>query len=216
MKKLVEIQHELKVPKNNFNEFAKYNFRNAEDILEALKPILKKYNCILNLSDEIINLNNRYYVKTTVKIIDVETREEILSTGFAREPESKKGFDESQITGAASSYARKYALNGLFAIDDNKDADNFDNTCNTKKIKDVFSGKQVNHTEKEFESLFKDFYDFVGKNQDVMSKEEFDSSIEIYNRCQEKKVNYLELDNFYKLLKKSIEGLNNSMEGENK
>lgn len=122
-RKLYQIQQELKVPKGRFNSFGKYNYRSAEDILEALKPLLGKYECLIGLSDEILQIGNRYYVKACAKFIDAESRDSIAAQAYAREDETKKGMDGSQITGAASSFARKYALNGLFAIDDTKDAD---------------------------------------------------------------------------------------------
>lgn len=125
MKELIEIQNELKAPKNQWNSFGKYNYRSAEDILEAVKPLLKKHGCHLTISDEMIQLGDRYYVKATATLS--KDADSISTTAFAREPESKKGMDESQITGMASSYARKYALNGLFLIDDTKDADSMDN-----------------------------------------------------------------------------------------
>ena len=122
--KLVNIQAELKAPKNQVNSFGKYKYRSAEDIIEAVKPILFKYQTALLISDEIVQVADRVYVKATAMLID-ETNEElpIKVYGWAREEEVKKGMDASQITGSASSYARKIALNGLFAIDDNKDAD---------------------------------------------------------------------------------------------
>ena len=122
--KLVKIQAELKAPKNQMNAFGKYKYRSAEDIIEAVKPILFKNNCALLISDEIVQVADRVYVKATAMLID-ETNEElpIKVYGWAREEEVKKGMDAAQITGSASSYARKYALNGLFAIDDTKDAD---------------------------------------------------------------------------------------------
>jgi len=123
MEKLIKIQNELKAPKNQRNSFGNYNYRNAEDILEALKPLLLENKCLLNLTDEIVLVGSRFYVKATATVIDPETKEFCSSTAFAREEESKKGMDGSQITGASSSYARKYALNGLFLIDDTKDAD---------------------------------------------------------------------------------------------
>ena len=119
--KLVEIQQKLKAPKGQFNAFGKYKYRSAEDILEAVKPLLGEYKVALTLSDEIANLGARYYIKATARLTDAGESVEVY--GFAREEESKKGMDGSQITGASSSYARKYALNGLFAIDDNKDSD---------------------------------------------------------------------------------------------
>jgi len=118
---LVEIQNELSVPKNQRNSFGNYNYRSCEDILEALKPILKKYECIVKIDDEIIQIGDRYYVKATAYLMSKDM--EISTTAYAREEETKKGMDGSQITGASSSYARKYALNGLFAIDDTKDSD---------------------------------------------------------------------------------------------
>lgn len=124
--KLNVIQSELKAPKGQYNKFGNYNYRSCEDILEAVKPLLKESGLILLIKDEIVNMGDRYYVKATCTLYDEEGHS--LSTeALAREAQTKKGMDESQITGAASSYARKYALNGLFAIDDNKDADTQDN-----------------------------------------------------------------------------------------
>jgi len=123
MKLLNKIQQELKVPKNQFNNFGKYKYRNCEDILEAVKPLLGSGELLLN--DEVINVGDRYYIKATAILREGES--EISVSAYAREPENKKGMDDSQITGAASSYARKYALNGLFAIDDTKDSDTTNN-----------------------------------------------------------------------------------------
>lgn len=123
--KLSKIQAELKAPKNQYNDFGKYKYRSCEDILEAVKPICQKNGCVLVLSDEVVNLDGRYYVKATAMLIDGE--DNISNSAYAREDESKKGMDGSQITGTASSYARKYALNGLFCIDDTKDADTNEN-----------------------------------------------------------------------------------------
>lgn len=129
---LSDIQAHLKAPKNQYNNFGKYAYRNCEDILEALKPYLKKHKASVLLSDEINIFGDRVYVKATATFVQGE--ESISSTAFAREPLQKKGMDESQITGAASSYARKYALNGLFCIDDNKDADSGQNDDKVEKI----------------------------------------------------------------------------------
>lgn len=117
---LSRIQKELKAPKNQRNNFGGYNYRSCEDILEAVKPLLD--NCALTVSDEVIVLDGRYYVKATA-CLALSKDEFVENTAYAREPESKKGMDEAQITGATSSYARKYALNGLLAIDDTRDAD---------------------------------------------------------------------------------------------
>jgi hypothetical protein len=120
--KLLTIQSELKAPKGQFNAFAKYKYRSCEDILEAVKPLLKERGLVLTLSDEMVAIGNRNYVKARALLADdKEGRAEV--TAYAREEEVKKGMDGSQITGAASSYARKYALNGLFLIDDTKDSD---------------------------------------------------------------------------------------------
>lgn len=122
MKELIAIQSELKAPKSQFNKFGGYKYRKAEDILEAVKPLLAKQKCTLTITDDIVMVGNRIYVKATATIKN-EKGECETTTGWAREEETKKGMDGSQITGASSSYARKYALNGLFAIDDNADSD---------------------------------------------------------------------------------------------
>lgn len=129
--KLIEIQAELKAPKSQFNKFGGYNYRNCEDILEAVKPLCAKHEIVPLLSDEIVMIGDRFYIKATAKVTD--GKDEISTTAFARESKDKKGMDESQITGSASSYARKYALNGLFCIDDTKDADFMDNSQNGKQ-----------------------------------------------------------------------------------
>lgn len=139
--KLLAIQQELKAPKGQYNNFGKYKYRSCEDILEAVKPICAKYNALLTVSDELVYMGDRYYIKATATLINAESTsikiykheydeitqnpivESIKNTAYAREEETKKGMDGSQITGTASSYARKYALNGLFCIDDTKDAD---------------------------------------------------------------------------------------------
>ena len=119
----MRIQTQIKAPKNLYNSFGKYNYRNAEGICEAVKPFLEKENVSLILVDDMVAIGNRYYLKATARLLDNENNESIEVSAFAREPEQKKGMDESQITGTASSYARKYALNGLFLLDDTKDAD---------------------------------------------------------------------------------------------
>ena len=122
--KLTQLQNELKAPKGQRNSFGNYNYRSAEDILEAVKPLLGKYNLTQIISDDIELIGDRYYIKATVTLVNNENAEEKISvTALARESQVKKGMDESQITGTASSYARKYALNGLYAIDDTKDSD---------------------------------------------------------------------------------------------
>lgn len=124
MKKLAEIQSKLKAPKGQYNKFGKYNFRSCEDILEALKPIMAEVGCCLTITDDIVVVGDRMYVKAVATLYDAEDGKVIASTtAFAREEEKKAGMDGSQVTGASSSYARKYALNGMFCIDDAKDSD---------------------------------------------------------------------------------------------
>ena len=144
-KKLIDVQTKLKAPKSQYNSFGKYSYRNCEDILEALKPILKEVGATIIISDEVVSVNERYYVKATVKFIDTETGEVVEASANAREEDNKKGMDSSQLTGSTSSYARKYALNGLFAIDDTKDSD-FTNTHDKedkKKTLEVISEAQA-------------------------------------------------------------------------
>ena len=121
--KLMEVQSKLKAPKSQYNSFGKYSYRSCEDILEALKPLLNEVGAIVNISDQVKLIGDRYYIEATAMFLDVNTGDSIISKAIAREDESKKGQDLAQLSGATSSYARKYALNGLFAIDDNKDAD---------------------------------------------------------------------------------------------
>ena len=123
IEKLAAVQRELKAPKGQYNSFGKYKYRSCEDILEALKPVLGKHGCAVTLSDEVVQVGERFYIRATASIMDCESGERAFNTAFAREDADKKGMDGSQITGTASSYARKYALNGLFLIDDTKDAD---------------------------------------------------------------------------------------------
>jgi essential recombination function protein len=122
--KLLKAQVELKAPKGQYNSFGKYKYRSCEDILEALKPVLDKFKLTLFIKDDVIEVNTRNYVKATIILVNIEKPDEIIETSaLAREEETKKGMDGSQITGASSSYARKYALNGMFMIDDTKDSD---------------------------------------------------------------------------------------------
>lgn len=133
--KLSAIQQELKAPKNQRNTFGNYNYRSCEDILEAAKPLCAKYKTALVLVDDIKEIGGRFYVVAQAQLHDCESEAAVAASAFAREPESKKGSDESQITGAASSYARKYALNGLFCIDDTKDADTDESKQQEQKTK---------------------------------------------------------------------------------
>ncbi|MDT2808353.1 ERF family protein [Vagococcus lutrae] len=162
--KVVSIIFELKAPKNQYNIFGKYNYRSAEDILEAVKPLLFKYGLLLNLSDKIIQVGERYYVETTAELFDGSNQ--LSTTGQAREPDNIKGMSGSQITGTASSFARKYALNGLFLIDDTKDADTDEFANQTKRP----TNKKVNNTitndqASMFNTLLDDLVRLAGKTR---------------------------------------------------
>jgi hypothetical protein len=121
--KLLSIQNELKAPKNQYNKFGNYNYRSCEDILEAIKPLCLKYGAVVLIDDYVTQVGERFYVKAKASLLDIDTQEEVYACAYARESENKKGMDSAQVTGATSSYARKYALNGLFCIDDTKDVD---------------------------------------------------------------------------------------------
>ena len=151
--KLLKIQTELKAPKNQRNTFGGYDYRSCEDILEAVKPLCEKYNVVPLIEDEIVMVGERYYVRATATLVDLEDKKEdviatIENVAYAREEENKKGMDASQVTGATSSYARKYALNGLFCIDDTKDADTDayqkqNRTENTQKTKPTYKNQNT-------------------------------------------------------------------------
>ena len=148
LESLKTIQQELRANKDQFNAFGKYKYRSAESILESVKPLLDKIKCVILLSDELVNIGDRYYIKATATLKNLEGETEQV-TGYAREEENKKGMDGSQITGASSSYARKYALGGLFALDDNKDSD----TTNThgKEVGEPKYKESVSAKEKTIE-----------------------------------------------------------------
>ena len=147
--KLMNIQQELKCNKGQYNDFGKYKYRSCEDILESVKPLLKGYKCVLTLNDELQFIGERYYIKATATLSDVESEEVISNVAYAREEETKKGMDGSQITGTASSYARKYALNGLLAIDDTKDADT--NEYKKQTTKEMITNEQKETIKSMFE-----------------------------------------------------------------
>ncbi len=131
--KLMSIQQELKAPKGQYNAFGKYSYRSCEDIVEAVKPLAGKVKAVLTITDRVELVGERYYIIATATLMDAETGEKISVTSQAREEDSKKGMDAAQVSGAASSYARKYALNGLFAIDDTKDSDATNTGATTQK-----------------------------------------------------------------------------------
>lgn len=179
--KLNKIQAELKAPKGQVNKFGGYNYRSCEDILESVKPLLTKYKCVLTIDDKIELIGERYYIKATATLIDTETGDTSTVSAYAREEENKKGMDSSQLTGSTSSYARKYALNGLFAIDDTKDSD----ATNTHEVS--LTDKQVNrlyaiafskgyNKEKVNQQIKKKFNKEVAK----LSKEEYDIAVKGY------------------------------------
>ena len=141
--KLSEIQHELKAPKGQYNSFGKYKYRSCEDILEAVKPLCYKNRATLVLSDEVQASGDRMYIKATATLYDLDSDSKVENSAYARESSEKKGMDESQITGTASSYARKYALNGLFNIDDTKDADTDEYAKQTTENDSKISKTQV-------------------------------------------------------------------------
>lgn len=164
MSKLVEIQAELKAPKSQRNTFGKYNYRSAEDILEAVKPLLKKHDAKIILSDKPILVGDWHYIEATAKFVCGDEVEVV--TAYAREPLNKKGMDESQITGTASSYARKYALNGLLLIDDTKDADTDEykkqtsQNASNRRFNQYISNEKVKQYENDVQAIIK----ATGKN----------------------------------------------------
>ena len=182
-KRLAEVQKELKAPKGQFNSFGKYKYRSAEDILEVAKPLCIEKGLLLTIKDELILIGERYYVKSIARVIDVETTESYEAEAFAREEESKKGMDGSQVTGASSSYARKYALNGLFCLDDTKDSD-ATNTHDKEDYPSASSGgiKQVGAklvNDKQLALLYAKGKGKEDKVKEIITKYGFSSSKEI-------------------------------------
>ena len=190
--KLLKIQNELNCPKNQHNNFGNYDYRSCEDILEAVKPLLDKHKLTLIITDEIEQIGDRYYVKATTGLIDYEDMKDddvamITNTAYAREDENKKGLDASQLTGATSSYARKYALNGLFCIDDTKDAD----TDAFKKQQNKGNNKPQNTYQKPIqqapklisEAQCKRLYTIANGNNEVakrvLERHGYESSVQI-------------------------------------
>ena len=163
MKELIEIQRDLKAPKNQYNSFGKYNYRNAEDILEALKPLLAEKNCLLTLNDNIQLIGNRFYIECIATITNQENIS-VSVKAFAREEETKKGMDGSQVTGASSSYARKYALNGLFLIDDSNDSD-ISNTEGKPTLESLSQEIAQAGSIEELEKIYKENPQFHNNNQ---------------------------------------------------
>lgn len=168
--KLVNVQSELKAPKSKFNSFGKYNYRSLEDILEGVKPLLAKYKATLVIADGVEQVGDRYYIQAKAIFIDTENGESISSTALARESTDKKGMDDSQITGTASSYARKYALNGLFLIDDTKDADTDENHIEREtKAAKVQNIEKMKITQAKINVLAHDIESGVIKREDLLN-----------------------------------------------
>lgn len=146
--KLLMVQSELKAPKNQHNNFGNYNYRSAEDILEAVKPLCAIHKATITLSDKPVFISPRFYIEATATFTDVENSDHISVTAYAREDDSKKGMDGAQVTGAASSYARKYALNGLLCVDDTKDADGLPPQQRQNQMKCEVCGKPIKDSKK--------------------------------------------------------------------
>ena len=191
-KKLMGIQTKLKAPKSQRNSFGNYNYRSCEDILEAVKPLLDEFKVALTIKDEIILIGERYYIKATATLIDIDTGDMTETSAYARESAEKRGMDASQVTGATSSYARKYALNGLFAIDDNKDAD-ATNTHGKDTIK-------VNMTPALSEAQLKRLY-AIG-NKAGIKKEVLDSTVKKSFGCEPRNMTKEQYQNICERLEK--------------
>lgn len=205
--KLQAVQENLKAPKSQYNVFGKYHYRNCEDIQEAAKPLMKEVKAALIVGDRLVVEGERYYIEATARFIDCETGEQVENVAYAREEREKKGMDASQVTGSASSYARKYALNGLFCIDDVKDADNQNNTGKSSQTTKSGTGRErkaetgqlsgtaseIKITTKEIESVKKmvDKYSSRGlKMEKILKmyqiKDIAEMSMEQYQDCMDK------------------------------
>lgn len=195
--KLLEVQTKLKAPKGQFNSFGNYSYRSCEDIQEAVKPFLGEFKAILVVGDELELIGDRYYIKSTASFIDCESGDKVSNTSFAREELAKKGMDSSQITGSTSSYARKYALNGLFALDDTKDADTQDNTKNDNKGNTKPNNQQQAGKKVDRQSLIETFEKEI---------ERTGKSVKWFlDQAQTKEIKYIKNDiliNFVEILKK--------------
>lgn len=188
MKELSIIQGELNAPKSQYNSFGKYKYRNVEDIQAALKQYIRDLKVDITTSDEIVLVGDRIYVKATATITNSEG-EKVSTTGYAREADNKKGMDPSQITGAASSYARKYALNGLFAIDDTKDADSMDNRNTTQSSNDF--NHQFNEAAQRYQQKHSMTADAMYQAINDMSGHSITSFADIKNNMNEQQKNNL-------------------------
>ena len=195
MKVLNTIQSLLKAPKEQYNKFGNYKYRNCEDILEAVKPLLFSQSCTLTISDEIVMIGTRYYVRATATIKNANGETE-TTTAYAREDESKKGMDASQITGSTSSYARKYALNGLFCIDDTKDSDSLNNECQSNNQLEKDNRKLLPKDKFNNEDLMKWIYKELEKAKSENKRLSLSNLIEKYYKVTQNDITVIS-DNFY-------------------
>ena len=193
--KLNTIQSLLKAPKEQYNKFGNYKYRNCEDILEAVKPLLFSQSCTLTISDEIVMIGTRYYVRATATIKNANGETE-TTTAYAREDESKKGMDASQITGSTSSYARKYALNGLFCIDDTKDSDSLNNECQSNNQLEKDNRKLLPKDKFNNEDLMKWIYKELEKAKSENKRLSLSNLIEKYYKVTQNDITVIS-DNFY-------------------
>lgn len=195
MKELNTIQSLLKAPKDQYNKFGNYKYRNCEDILEAVKPLLFSQSCTLTISDEIVMIGTRYYVRATATIKNANGETE-TATAYAREDESKKGMDASQITGSTSSYARKYALNGLFCIDDTKDSDSLNNECLSNNQLEKDNRKLLPKEKFNDEDLMKWIYQKLEKAKSENKRLSLSNLIGKYYKVTQNDITVIS-DNFY-------------------
>lgn len=169
--KLQKVQLELKAPKSQWNDYSSYYYRSCEDILEGLKPLMEKYKLLITVSDSIEQVCERFYVVATAKLVNLEDVSEVIEIkANAREPENKKGMDPAQVTGATSSYARKYALNGMFAIDDSKDADYHDNNSKGQETPSQRGKSGLELSEKQISRLYAIGYSKGLSRQDIINQ----------------------------------------------
>ena len=201
-KKLIEVQNKLKVPKSQYNNFGKYNYRNAEDIPEAVKPILENAGATIFIKDSIELIGDRFYVKATVSFVDIESGNVIETSALARESEEKKGMDSAQVTGATSSYARKYALNGLLLIDDTKDNDH-DSMHQTDNKEPKKEENKPNYDNKEKEEVIQKIVAKIG-NDSERKKKIIDMMKQKYDKTYSD-FKYYKLDQLQAVLKAVLE-----------
>ncbi|MFA9376259.1 MAG: ERF family protein [Lachnotalea sp.] len=204
--KLLKVQTELNAPKNQYNSFGKYKYRSCEDILEGLKPILKEVNAIVLVGDSLEHIGDRYYIKATAQFIDCASGEIKINTAYAREEESKKGMDASQVTGSTSSYARKYALNGLFCIDDVKDSDSTNKGDGDKATNKPTNSKPANkneptNQEQQANENIKIDQAKLNTIKGELERTGVKESV-IFNSCKIKKLEDMTVKNFMDMMKK--------------